>query len=207
MISGIYKITNRIDGKTYFGSSSNISKRKERHFRYLRQGIHENNHLQRAYNKYGKDAFEFKVIKYVPNSIKLIEEQKLLDKHIGKPHCYNICKTAGSPFMRGRKKSDEHRRKLSAATTRYFQEHPEARERLRSRLLGTKLSVKEREHLKKSRARGTNSGNSVLTEEQVKQIRAQYVPRIVSLRKLADKYGVDKRTVLNIVNRSTWTHI
>ncbi len=64
---GIYCIINIYNNKIYIGQSSNILKRKKEHFRTLKNGYHKNTHLQRAYNKYGKNNFIFKVLIYCDN--------------------------------------------------------------------------------------------------------------------------------------------
>lgn len=208
MAIGIYKIENKINGKIYIGSSVNLSKRKERHFRNLKNNIHENFHLQNAYNKYGKNGFEFIIVKRTSRDNMLVEEQKLLDKYAGTSNCYNILLIAGSPFMKGRIKSEEHRRKLSAATTAYFRTHPEARERLRQEHLGTKASLETKEKMCKSKKRGSKHHNSKLTEQEVLNIRKLYEHENISSRALAKKYKVqNKATILNIIHRRTWTHI
>ena len=51
MKSGIYKIA--INNKVYVGFSKNVIARRAKHLRELRLGIHINEYLQRAYNKYG----------------------------------------------------------------------------------------------------------------------------------------------------------
>lgn len=64
--------------------------------------------------------------------------------------------------------------------------------------------------IKKSRNRfnvGEGVGNSVLTEEQVRNIRGQYKPKIVTARQLATEYGVHIRTIEDIIKRKTWVHI
>lgn len=63
MISGIYYIKNNINNKYYIGQSVNIKKRKQQHLAELRHNNHRNIYLQNAFNKYGEDAFEFKLIK------------------------------------------------------------------------------------------------------------------------------------------------
>lgn len=63
MISGIYYIKNNINNKYYIGQSLNIKQRKQKHFSSLRHNNHHNSYLQNAFNKYGEDAFEFKLIK------------------------------------------------------------------------------------------------------------------------------------------------
>ena len=62
MKSGIYKITNKIDGKCYIGQSSNIKKRFKDHRYDLKYNKHDNPYLQNAYNKYGKDNFKFEIL-------------------------------------------------------------------------------------------------------------------------------------------------
>lgn len=108
MASGIYSIRNVINNNVYIGSAVNFIKRKNNHFNCLSKNKHKNIHLQRAYNKYGKDNFEFEIISYVEDKTKLVEcEQKWLD--FFKPE-YNMCKIAGSTL--GVKLSEEHKEKI-----------------------------------------------------------------------------------------------
>ena len=65
MISGIYEIRNLITGDCYIGSSMNITQRKNRHFRDLKNNSHHSIILQRAYCKYGIDAFMFNIIEII----------------------------------------------------------------------------------------------------------------------------------------------
>lgn len=58
----IYKIENIITGKKYVGLTNNPQRRKTRHFGDLYNKIHDNPHLQRAYNKYGAEAFKFEIV-------------------------------------------------------------------------------------------------------------------------------------------------
>jgi hypothetical protein len=64
MKSGIYKITNIVNGKIYIGSSVNLKERKSKHFWMLNKGIHDNKYLQMSFTKYGKENFIFEVIEY-----------------------------------------------------------------------------------------------------------------------------------------------
>ena len=72
---GIYKITNKINGKKYVGQSSCIENRWYSHKRELNMGIHGNIHLQRAWNKYGEDNFEFSIIEEC--DIELLDEREI----------------------------------------------------------------------------------------------------------------------------------
>ncbi|PFD62313.1 GIY-YIG nuclease family protein [Bacillus thuringiensis] len=60
-MTGIYKITNKINGKCYIGQSVNIPKRWENH------RCMNSNHsypLYRAFKKYGLEKFSFEVLEY-----------------------------------------------------------------------------------------------------------------------------------------------
>lgn len=76
--SGIYSI----DGPSgqYIGSAKNFSKRKEGHFQALRSGNHHSRHLQRAYNKHGRDAFTFRVMLVCGVDALIDFEQRCLDE-------------------------------------------------------------------------------------------------------------------------------
>lgn len=86
-ISGVYIITNSINGKRYIGSSNNIRKRLWKHRSLLRHDKHENPHLQNAWNKYGEDNFVYSILEECDVSILLEREQYYID--ILKPE-YNI---------------------------------------------------------------------------------------------------------------------
>ena len=55
----IYAIKNLVNNKLYIGSTKSLKRRKYEHFYELKRNIHFSQHLQRAYNKYGKDNFSF----------------------------------------------------------------------------------------------------------------------------------------------------
>jgi len=55
----VYAIVNKVNGKRYIGSTINPTKRHSHHVQSLNSGSHPNNHLQREWNEYGEDNFEF----------------------------------------------------------------------------------------------------------------------------------------------------
>ena len=105
----IYMIRNIINNKIYIGSAKDFKTRMYKHKSQLRRNIHHSQHLQRAYNKYGKESFSFEIFEYVKDIDKLIErEQVWLD--FFKPE-YNSYKIAYSPL--GHKCSNETKQKMS----------------------------------------------------------------------------------------------
>lgn len=63
--SGIYRITCTSTGKFYIGSAINLRARCLNHRRTLRRNTHRSPKLQRAWDKYGEEAFTFEVIELV----------------------------------------------------------------------------------------------------------------------------------------------
>lgn len=75
VISGVYKIVCIKTGKFYVGSAKDIRHRQIQHLCHLRKGDHHCIYLQRAWNKYGEDNFEFEIHKACDN---YQEEEKLV---------------------------------------------------------------------------------------------------------------------------------
>lgn len=62
--SGIYCIENTINHKKYIGQSVDIDDRWRKHVSELKHNSHHNDYLQKAWNKYGENAFIFYVLEY-----------------------------------------------------------------------------------------------------------------------------------------------
>ena len=62
IISGVYKITNKVNGHSYIGSSVNIHERWVTHKWYLNRNKSHNIAFQRAWEKYGAEAFDFLIL-------------------------------------------------------------------------------------------------------------------------------------------------
>lgn len=90
--SGIYKITNAISGKIYIGSAFNLKKRFRVHRSLLLRGIHDNDHLQKSFNKYGNDAFTFSIMEYCDKTELDEKELQYIGQYYGEM-CYNINKS------------------------------------------------------------------------------------------------------------------
>lgn len=103
--AGVYAIINLVNGKFYIGSSIGMNTRWWNHLIDLRNGTHENAHLQNSFNKYGEENFIFQIIEEVDfdendkvASVKLVRKLEQIyldyyqpfDKEIG----YNLNREA-----------------------------------------------------------------------------------------------------------------
>jgi group I intron endonuclease len=92
MNSGVYTITNKIDGKIYVGKAIHVRKRLAEHLSTLKNNCHKNVHLQNAFNKYGKDNFIFEVLEEYHREFLLSMENwwcNMLNTH-NRNYGYNI---------------------------------------------------------------------------------------------------------------------
>ena len=96
--SGIYKITNKLNGRIYIGSAKRFKERWQSHVYSLRNQKHNNSFLQADFNKCGEEAFVFEVLEVTEGKTK--EERLLIEEvYIGQYYdkgnsCYNLCSRA-----------------------------------------------------------------------------------------------------------------
>jgi group I intron endonuclease len=109
MKSGIYQIVHVATGKRYVGQAKDIAKRWVTHRRSLSRGAHTSRHLQRAWDKYGADAFAFEVVELCEIADLDAREQFHMDQRAD----FNVLLFARSPI--GVVRSDETRRKIADA--------------------------------------------------------------------------------------------
>lgn len=111
MASAIYAIVNQTTRDMYVGSAVAVNRRWNAHRRALAKQCHYNQRLQRAYDKYGAQHFDWEIIEYVDNRFELIEREQFWMNFFAP--AYNGRPTANSPL--GTKHSAETRAKMSAA--------------------------------------------------------------------------------------------
>jgi len=123
-ISGVYKITNIINGKVYIGQAMDLWNRINSGYIYsLPKGSCHNIHLQRAWDKDGGENFYIDIIETC--DIKILTEREQF--WINQTQCfnnkfgYNILEFADS--NRGAKISEETRKKISDASKLRFGWH------------------------------------------------------------------------------------
>lgn len=128
MVCGIYMIKNTINNKVYIGQSIHVYDRLSEHKTKLNGKYHSNSHLQHSFNKYGKDSFEFKLLKackekYLDRFEKLFirigdltNPKKGYNKESGgnfNKHLSIETRTKISEGNKGLKRSEETRKRIS----------------------------------------------------------------------------------------------
>lgn len=160
MERGIYRIYNILNLKTYIGSSINIKRRFTTHKYHLNKNGHHCEHLQRAWNKYGKEYFKFEILEILNDNIDLEkEEQKWLDD--AKYELYNSCKIAGNKS--GFSHSEETKNKIGNSNKNKVCS-VDTREKISQTLKGRKLS----EEVKKKMSDSQRGKQKIFTEKQRK---------------------------------------
>jgi group I intron endonuclease len=156
MKSGIYKITNIVNGKGYVGQSNNIKRRWMEHKTPAkRRGIV----LDRAFAKYGIDNFEFSVLEYCKKSL-LDEREIYYIKKLAPEYNMNM----GGSGNGGRSLSADVRSRLSIASKKHWlSKTEEERQKILSlHLIGPKnghaVSIETRQKIsQKLKGRKTSS--------------------------------------------------
>ena len=177
-MSGIYFIINLYNGKYYVGSTTNFKRRWKDHRYYLGNNNHHCILLQRAWNKYGSEAFQFTIVEIVDDTFKLLEIEQLW---INASNCcntnigYNLNPTAGSQlgfkwkqghtdewkkalserskgnqYNKGRKFTIEHREKLAASKIGKLRPI-EVRIKIANGKIGKKQTKEHIENMRKAR--------------------------------------------------------
>lgn len=114
-ISGVYIITNLVNGKRYIGSSNDLYERSYAHIYHLKNNDHSNTHLQNSWNKYGEDKFVIGILEYTEESKRLEREAYYIK--IFNPE-YNI-----APVLETTSEyTEERKQKISESVTKSWRE-------------------------------------------------------------------------------------
>lgn len=110
---GVYSITNTVNGCVYIGSSVDLYTRRCHHLSDLRHQRHSNQHLQRAWNKYGESSFRFDILKLCFRSeLKEWEDRLIADS----PNRYNVLDQSYSTY--GYHHTDDAKKRIGDASTK-----------------------------------------------------------------------------------------
>lgn len=112
-ICGIYCIENKINGKRYIGQSVNIYRRWSNHISVLNNNYHFNDHLQKAWVKYGEAAFVFSILEKCSKEDLNTREKYWIEHYDSFNSGYNL--TIGGDGTLGSICSEEKKAKISKA--------------------------------------------------------------------------------------------
>lgn len=125
VICGIYSIENIINHKKYIGQSVNVEHRWYCHRSDLKNKKHDNDYLQKSWNKYGEENFQFRVLEQCPRDMLNEKERYYIDLYntMNRDYGYNL-KSGGQDRNYV---TDDIKKKISIANKKYYDEHPEAK--------------------------------------------------------------------------------
>jgi group I intron endonuclease len=150
--SGVYKIINVVNGRVYVGSAARTFRgRWFGHINSLRAGVHSNSYLQRAWNKYGEEAFVFWIVETCPSEKCVEREQVWIDatQSFKRNKGYNISPSAGSLLgIKYEGKALENIKKANKGKNKGRKHRPEVVEAIRLRMKGKLKGYKHTDEMK-----------------------------------------------------------
>jgi group I intron endonuclease len=179
---GVYEIRRVGTDQCYVGSTSNLRRRRTAHLRQLKAGDHHAARLQNSWNKYGAEAFEFKVLELVDaegneelRAALMQREQVWIDRL--KP-CFNSSPVAGSTlgFKMPREIVERHRRQIRGRKAT-----PEEAQRLRTLSLGCKRSPETIEKLRNAGLRRSMPQSAIensAAARRGKKLSAEHIEKV-----------------------------
>lgn len=222
----IYCFTNKINNKKYIGQTINPKQRYNAHkSNYQNSNNQEyNSLLHRAFRKYGFENFNYEILSKDIDDIDLLNKLEIfyITKFNTKaPNGYNVedgGKNASKP------KTLEHKKKEIWSQAKLTEEEViELRKAYKAKKSPTEIynkKYKDRLHYNSflniwsGRRYGLimpevfeKGRHTKLTADIAKKIRKDKETLNLSYQKLADKYGISKSTIADIINYRTWKNV
>ncbi len=190
-LCGIYAIENTVNSKKYIGQTrDHFNRRFKLHQWMLRTGVHDNPYLQKAFNKYGEDAFRFYVIEVIDrDSDTFNEREKLWIRHYKELGlAYNI--QDGGDSNKGIILSEEARRIIG--------------QKNREHMLGKKMSKETRQKMSQSqKARKRECPYDVELIHSIQKMLMEGRP----FNYITETLGVEYGLVNRILSNNTWKNV
>jgi group I intron endonuclease len=211
ILTGIYKILNKINNKVYIGSATDIRKRWRDHKWYLNHNIHHNSHLQSSWNKYGVDNFEFSIIIECRINKLLIKEKEFMLKFNSFDNNYGYNVNDPEHSFLNRKHSEKTKKILSlkkqGANNPMF-----GKCGIEHHNFNKPVSVETRNKISLGRKKtnttiGENHPAAKLTSNDIIKIREMYFIEGISQKGISKIYNVAHSNINSIILRNTWAHV
>lgn len=223
-VSGVYKITNKVNNKSYIGSSINIKMRWQKHIYDLKKDLHPNKHLLESYKKYGEHNFEFSILEIVEDTDQLIDrEQYYLDFYKSYENGYNIRKFAENNFgykhskktiekcriaSTGKQHTEETKKRISLSNIgKIVSEETKkkmslAKKGKSSHWKGKKRSEKQKKiisDMAKKRI-GELNPNSKIKNADIEKIKFMFYQEKIKINTIAESFEVSRSTIKRILH-------
>jgi len=181
--SGIYKIQNLLDRKIYFGGGI-LKAREYYNFYGLKRNIHHNSNLQKAYNKDGKENFEFITLLYCEPDELIRYEQFFVDKYRRSGLLYNIYLDDVSRGL-GTKRPYKVRQRMSIAKNGKYNG-------VKNPFYGMKHTDETKARISEA-TRGINSGN-IIKKKVILKIRKMLIEGLLQ-KDIMIKLNISRGTI------------
>lgn len=193
--SGIYAIVNHINGKAYIGQTKQKFYKRFLHHQWkLRDGSHDNKHLQNAWNKYGEESFEFTPLEVINDESCLDQLEIAYIKYYQENNkSYNI-NEGGDHSRRGIPLTEDQKRKIG--------------EKNRINMLGRKHTDETKRKMSDVRKGKINLNNKTLklTPEMAFTIKEKLIHGY-SASDISKDLEVDYKHINNIIANNAWKSI
>ena len=210
---GIYGIRNLLNGKVYIGKTGmNFGDRWDSHRSLLNNGKHDNPHLQKAWDKYGQDNFEFIIIEDCGIDELSDREKYYIKLYKDMGLAYNIHDGGDEGYNLGKHLSEETKRKIG--------------EKNRINGLGRKASDETKEKMAKSHTGMKYAPMSEEGKKNIQQAQQKYfeqnpkklcIDDVIEIRRLykdgmncseiARKYNITHQCISDICNYKRWKQV
>lgn len=190
---GIYYIRNKVNGKIYIGQTRDrFIERYWNHKWKLNNNSHDNKYLQRAWNKYGEDSFEFYVVHILKNDENIDDlEITYIDSFDGSK-IYNIQNGGQSSTMFGVEMSESTKKKIG--------------EKNKINGLDRKATEETKKKMSETRTGKTNWGSCKLEKEKIMEAKKLLINGMEML-DVSKKLNVDYKYINNLVCNNTYKSV
>lgn len=210
---GIYGIRNVVNDKIYIGKTGmNFGDRWDSHRSLLNNNKHDNPYLQRAWNKYGKENFEFIIVEECDISELEDKEKYYIKMYKDLKLAYNLHDGGNEGYNLGKHLSEETKRKIGEKNKKNSlgKKHSEETKRKMSEAHKNKkykpMSDEGKENLRKAKQKYFEEHPKKLTVDDVIEIRKLRSDGL-SYKEIARRYNVTGQCISDICNYKRWKQV